>query len=519
MKTHITKTTNKSTGGFSTIELLIAFSVGIIFLTAAMMVSFSDPTLARQISLDSGQVAALDVSLDNNALATSSNKLGNIVAKLTSNWKTVISGDSSNPASPYTNTPTITDIAPCLKEISNATTWSTLGSRGRTISFGTALGDMTTAINLGRGGCDPLPAGSWDSPVKYPNGVTISSVNANDIAVIQDNGKRIAILATVPQGNGNGPISLEDIYTYDVTDPANPSAVLGKINTGKGINAIATNGEYIFALQNDSTNQLQVIRIFDTSKNVSDPAYYTPKVIATSSLQNVGGANPEGRSIAYYNNRLYIGTWNNNVPATSPEFLIYNVTNPTSPSFLGSNNLGHSVNSIVVKDSYAYLATTDNVGELTVMNISTSTSPSVAGRYDLPSSTNDAEELAVLGNRAYLGLNRATGGASEFLVINITAPTIPVLIAGVNLGLKNNTKVTGVDVHDNYAFIGTNDSNKEFRVLDVTNPSSPSVMPCSPYNYSAAVSALQYFAGYVFLTNQVNASLRVIYDSNGTSCN
>ncbi len=508
-------TTHNDTGGFSTIELLIAFSVGIIFLTAAMMVSFSDPTLARQISLDSGQAAALDVALDNTGLASSTNKMGSTTAALMKNWSAILTGDHQGN---YKNVLTTSDISPCIKEIINITQWdNTFGARSRNITFGTALGSMDIAKALGRGGCDPLPAGSWDSPKKYPNGAAIPSVNANDIAIVQDSGKRIAVLATTPQGNGN--TSLEDLYTYDVTDPANPSAVLGKIHTGKGLNAIATNGEYVFALQNDSTNQLQVIRIFDTTKSVSDPAYYAPKVVATSSLQNVGGANPEGRSIAYYNNRLYIGTWNNNVPATSPEFLIYNVTNPTSPVFLGSNNLRHSVNSIVVKDSYAYLATTDNVGELTVMNISTSSSPVVAGRYDLPSSTNDAEEVAVLGTRAYLGLNRATGGGSEFLIISITAPANPSLLSGINLGLKNNTKVTGIDAHDNYAFIATNVSNEEFRVLDVTNPSGPAIMPCSPYNYSAAVSSLQYFGGYIFLANQVNASLRVIYDSNGTSCN
>jgi hypothetical protein len=34
--------------GFSTIEMLLAFNVGILFLSAALMVAFSDPTLSRQ---------------------------------------------------------------------------------------------------------------------------------------------------------------------------------------------------------------------------------------------------------------------------------------------------------------------------------------------------------------------------------------------------------------------------------------------------------------------------------------
>ena len=510
---------SKSLKGFSTIEILITFAVGIVFLTAAMLVAFSDPTLARSISLDSGQAATLDIALDSTALATSTNSLSSTTAKLLKNWNASISSITQTGTNPYAITPTIVDIAPCFKTISNETGWSrSFGNRSHTMTFGTGLANLNIARALGRGACDPVPSSSvWDSPQKYPSGITLSSVNANDIAIIFDQGKRIVVLAATPSGSGSGVAAFEDIYSYDLTDPSNPSLVLGKLNTGVGINAIATNGQYVFALQNSATNQLQVIRMFDTSLNPSNPAYYTPKVVATTTLQNVGGANPEGRSIAYYNNRLYIGTWNNNVPPNSPEFLIYNVGTPSSPSFQGSFNLGHSVNSIVIKDSYAYLATTDNVGELTILNVSNPASISVAGRYDLPASTNDAEEVAILGNEAFLGLNRSPSN-SEFLIINITNPSSPTLVAGRNLNLKNNTKVSGIDVHDNFAFIGTDDSTAEFRVLDIENPLSPVTLPCSPYSYSAAVSAVQYSDGYVFVTNRVNNALRVIYDTNGTSC-
>ena len=77
--------TEHTEDGFSTIEILIAFSVGIIFLAAAMMLAFSDPALMRQTSLDSGQVSALDSTLDTSALATSTNSLGNIVASVNKN--------------------------------------------------------------------------------------------------------------------------------------------------------------------------------------------------------------------------------------------------------------------------------------------------------------------------------------------------------------------------------------------------------------------------------------------------
>ena len=143
--------------GFSTIELLIAFSVGMVFLTAALLVSYSDPTLARQISLDSGQATALDAVLDTNALSTSTNRIGGIVSSLGSNWNAIF---SSNSDTSYTITPTVTDISPCFKEIIDVTTWNTFGRTGRTMTFGTGIGNLDIAKALGRGVCDPAPSTS-----------------------------------------------------------------------------------------------------------------------------------------------------------------------------------------------------------------------------------------------------------------------------------------------------------------------------------------------------------------------
>jgi hypothetical protein len=376
---------------------------------------------------------------------------------------------------------------------------------------------ITEAQKLG-GGCDPFPpSDTWDSPKKYPNGVTLSAVNANDVAVISNAGKRIAILVASPQGAGND--AAEDVYTYDLSDPANP-IFLSKLNTGKGLNAVAVAGNYAYAVQNDSTKQLQTIRIFDTSYSTSDPLYYALATTSEVTLQNVAGANPEGRSIAYYNQKIYVGTWNNNVPANSPEFLIYDATVPSTPSLLGTYNLTHSVNSIAIKDSHAYLATTNNAGELMVLNVSTPSAPTLAGQYDATGSTLDAEEVYVLGTVAYLGFERATGSNYDFYTLNISTPTTPSLLGRLKLNMGNNTMVAGIAVAGNYAFVGTTDTNAEFRVFDIRNPSIvTSVGSCGPYNYSAKVSAVTYADGYVYISNQANDALRVVYDTPGSTCN
>ncbi len=551
MKTHITKTTNTATGGFSTIELLIAFSVGIIFLTAAMMVSFSDPTLARQISLDSGQVAALDVALDNNALATSSNKLGNIVAKLTSNWKTAISGDSPNPTSPYTNTPDITDIAPCLKEISNATTWSTLGARGRQITFGTALGDMTTAKALGRGGCDPLPPSDWASPVDDPNAaINVSGADGGtDIAVRSFNGKRYAFTTSNPSGGG-GP--KKEFAVVDVSDNnILPSDEKGSIPKDKGLLGLVVVGNYAYALNNDPLNQLQVISL----TNPEAPSKVgTPFALPVGNCNNGTNCQRIGRSIAYYNGYLYIGTGASQAGGTAnKEFFIYCINDSsvvgctaTTPVFRGSLNIDHIIYDIAIKDNYAYLATSADYGELLVVNITSKTAPSLPSDYTTTPNINnqkynaltvanaasgeDATSIYVLGKYAYLGRKAVNNSnKSDFYVLDISnsasvtkvgsARLMP-LCSGNSCNNNNATYLSGAVAQGNTAFLSTYASNKSFYIVDITNPAAPTLRnSCSDdINTSQWSTALEFKDNQAYLVHSSGSVfLKIIYD-NGNVC-
>lgn len=488
--------------GFSTIELLVAFAILFLILPPLMLLAFS------------GQTGTLDITLVNGGVARVATQIRDAVASTTAHWDATPQPWAT---SFYVLDNKVTLLSPCLKQIRASTTWNTEHGRGQYAYATTYVPSITEAKALG-GGCDPFPpTDAWDSPKKYPNGVTLGAVSANDVAVISHDGKRIAILVTTPQGGGNE--AAEDIYTYDLTDPQNPT-LLSKLNTGKGLHAVAVAGNFAYAVQNDATKQLQTIRLFDTTYAPSNPLYYALATTSEITLQNVAGANPEGRAIAYYNQRLYIGTWNNNIPANSPEFLIYDASTPSTPALRGTYNLSHSVNSIAVKDSYAYLATTNNAGELMVMNIAIPTTPTLAGQYNTTLSTLDAEEVYVLGNVAYVGFERATGSNYDFYTIDIANPSTPSLLGRVKLGMRSNTMVAGIAVAGRYAFVGTTDTNAEFRVFDVTNPTAiTSIGGCGPYNYSAKISAVTYADGYVYLSNQANDALRVVHDTPGNTCN
>ena len=545
MKIQLTHYTNKDSSGFSTIEILIAFSVGIIFLTAAMMVSFSDPTLARQISLDSGQAAALDVSLDNNALATSSNKLGNIVAKLTSNWKTAISGDSPNSTSPYTNTPDITDIAPCLKEISNATTWSTLGARGRQITFGTALGDMTTAKALGRGGCDPIPPSEWDNPeTDNLSQANVSGAdNGTDVAVTSIDGIRYAFITSNPTGSGT---SKKEFTVIDVSDTnVQAQDVKATLVMDEGLLALTVVGDYAYVLNDDEVNHLQIIDLTNPEVPVKLSTSYTLPNITCN--YNANNCQRIGTSITYYDGYIYIGA--GYMVGNSPEFHIYCINDnsvagcsPTTPVARGSLNVNHDVNDIAIKDTRAYLATSADYGELTVIDITSKTLPTLPPSYLNPlinnrkynaittsnaASTEDGSSIYILGDYAYLGRERVNNQSErEFYVLNISNPSAITPVGSMSLGLAgcngngcSSPYLSGIVVKGKTAFVGTTDSNSSFFLIDLSQPSNPRPRNnCSDLNTSQTATSITIKDNLVFLSHaQGSTLLKIIYDQ-GNAC-
>lgn len=537
--------------GFSTIELLITFAVGIVFLTAAMLVAFSDPSLARQISLDSGQAAALDVALDNTALATSTNKLGSIIANLTHNWNATISSVDATSDNPYDLTPTISDIAPCFKEISNETGWTRgFGDRSHTMTFGTGLANVSIAKALGKGGCDPTPPSEWESPVDDPNAaINVSGADGGtDIAVRSFNGKRYAFTTSNPSGGG-GP--KKEFTVVDVSDNnIQPSDEKGSIPKDKGLLGLVVVGNYAYALNNDPLNQLQVISLI----NPEAPSKAgTPFALPVGNCNNGTNCQRIGRSIAYYNGYLYIGTGASQAGGTAnKEFFIYCINDSsiagctaTTPIFRGSLNIDHNINDIAIKDNFAYLATSADYGELTVVNITTKTAPSLPANYATTPNINnqkynalstagsasdeDATSVYVLGKYAYLGRKQVNNSnKKDFYVLDISNPTSITQVGSTRLmplcsgNSCNNNPIylSGVVVQEKTAFLSTYDSNKSFYIVDVTDTSVPALLNnCSDdINTSQFSTALEFKDNQAYLVHgQGSVFLKIVYD-NGNAC-
>lgn len=151
---------------------------------------------------------------------------------------------------------------------------------------------------------------------------------------------------------------------------------------------------------------------------------------------------------------------------------ILNISNPASPSFVGSYSASSTVRHVYVEGSHAYLSTANNNAELTIVDISNPSSPTLTSVVNLVDS-NDGYSTFVTGGYAYVG--RAvdtTSGTNEMYIINVNNPASPSVLGSINLtGSVNNLKVSG-----NYAFLATTIDTQEMVVVNVTNKSSPSIV-------------------------------------------
>ena len=486
--------------GIATIEILIALALGVVMLTGATLVSFG------------GQTAGLDTGLDNHGLFRAGTQISDAVASTTADWfadPLPWGGDLF-----YSQGNTVTGISPCINSITATTTWTSEKSRGLGILFETFVGS-TEAVDALGGDCDPFPPGEWDDPASL---VSVN-INGQSDATDIDVNDYMVYLTTNP----NAP-NKDDFFIFEF-DPVAvaliPQGVLDvDTSEDEGLMAVDVAGSYAFVAAASTTAQFQVI-------DVSDP--FDPERVASLQLEDVdsSGSFPEGWSIYYYNDRVYVGTRE----TAGPEFHVIDVGNPLSPFEVGNGlELTTSVYGIFVSGSYAYLATSDNDSELCIVNISDPTDTDifedcedVAGaanmKYNSASDQNGGG-MYVLGDRVYLGLSRGqfdTASPHDFYVLNAADLANITLLDSADLGINGNTTNEGIIVRGGLAFIALDDPNTGLQIWDISNPVDIELhSTCTAINFSENTTGIDMDGDYLFTSNGSNAEIRVIYDQPST---
>ena len=190
----------------------------------------------------------------------------------------------------------------------------------------------------------------------------------------------------------------------------------------------------------------------------------TPQVVATKNLPG----NADAMDVYVDNNRAYIVT----LSQGGSDFFIYDTTGPENPLPLGSVDLAADGFAVVVSGNFAYVATSNNNRELTVINISNPNAPFLAGTHFNAPTSSDGRAVALSGTRAYLVTDTNTSGAGyEFYSINIASPLTPSQIGGMNLGAS----ARDIFVSSNFAYIASTANAQELQIVNVSNPSLPTL--------------------------------------------
>jgi hypothetical protein len=148
-----------------------------------------------------------------------------------------------------------------------------------------------------------------------------------------------------------------DLYILNAVDPDNIN-IVSSINTGPGLGGIEIASHYIYALNLGTSYSLAIIDISDRAYPSIIKKYKIPVPNASTTL-------PIPSSIFYRNNIVYIGTekWSGN------EFNIIDVSDKNNPIYLGGYETNSLVEDIYISGDYAYIGTPGQK-QFRVLNIS-----------------------------------------------------------------------------------------------------------------------------------------------------
>lgn len=158
----------------------------------------------------------------------------------------------------------------------------------------------------------------------------------------------------------------KEFHIVDVSDPANPSN-LGSREIGADVNKIYVSGNTVYL--STSADSSEVILL-----DVSNPSDITQ--ISTFNATSTA----DGDSIYLVGIKLYLGRDS----SSNTEFQILDVSSSTSMQSLGTADVGGDVNDMAVRDTLAFLGTSDSNNEFQVWNISDSANPTFLSSFNFP---------------------------------------------------------------------------------------------------------------------------------------
>jgi hypothetical protein len=345
----------------------------------------------------------------------------------------------------------ITQIDNFRMEVTASTTWDITSSRQGAAKIVTRLTNWRRRASGAGQGAAPVLAGSFDLTTAN------SGSNVHDAISIAFKHPYVFLGRVSNPGR--------EFYVFDVSTPSSPS-LIGQIDLNGDPNDMVVSGNYVYIASNDNSQELQIV-------DVSTPT--APFLAASFNLTagNSGHATVDALTIAGSGNYIYL------VRAQSggKEFIVFDVSSPTSPSLVGSLDLSGDAQESAVSGSYVYLASTNDSQELQIVDVSLPSLPTLIGTLNLDSgdASADGASVTVDGSTVFFG-RKGSQNAPEFYVIDSTTPILPALITTLDVGtltlqsIANSTTTSLVYVAARAA------SQNDYFAIDVSTPSSPALL-------------------------------------------
>lgn len=512
------------TGGFSTIELMIALAILSLVLTAVILVSFGNQSflIGTQTSTEAMKKAqglieeaqanarkdfnlvnsTPDIDLDPTGFCFEKfNRLGLIRDKDSNGNDDIYCKRidvSSNPSEYF-----------LTKEITALIMWKNEMGLAREMKLSTLLANFDSAV--GGNTCNSNLSGDWSNPEVTNNTTDFASLigdsnplNAYTLSDVDAYRGKLYVTAYKTTNLTDPTFFVFDIDDGDLNykgsvDTSGPS--VGSAGGPSSVVVAKNNAGYYAYIANGykanfggipptpvpctegmNCSQLQVV-------DVSSPS--SPNIVRNFKLANItsNGAGA-GNTVFYKNGYIYLGltSTGNNLP----EFNIIDVHTPNSPINLGpGEDIGsHDINAILVKGLYAYVVAPDTE-QLKVIDISNPLDPEKVSGWS--GTGGNGKSIYDVGDSIYLGT--ATGNGSRYHLIDAQDPEN---LPATSIEKSFPASVDGVIVRDNLAFVLTKTALQIINAVTTTGVGS---LPLTGSSSSASIEpAFDCEGNYLFTT-------------------
>ncbi len=412
--------------GFSTLEILVAMAIATISITAAVSVSFGSQKLVIDSQSSTEALGLAQVMIQQTQIQAAGDfESIKSLSVITENG--------------YQKALEVKEINSYTNQVTAIVSWKSSTGQDQNVELSTLLTDYNNT--LGNTCQSPLP-GDWQNPqmgvFEFGKDLVGDVSGTNPISDIRANRDKLYI-SLVTASTKTAPT----FFIFDVSGTATPtliSSIDNATSTTAGISSFVVKGNYAYIASARAISslsgfgQLQIIDISNSN---------APKLITSFKIPGVTGTSGQGigSSIFYKNGFVYIGLTKT---GSGPEFNIIDVSDVLNSKLVGSFTVGNSINAILVKDNFAYLAhPTDSTSlpaeQLTVLDVSDPANPKRIGGFHAPDNQGNGKSLAWENGKLYLGRTvTATVNPELYILDGTTVVDSKKISSSVNSLMVNN---------------------------------------------------------------------------------